>query len=87
MKTYLNCRAYRTGISAAHTLELPGRLVSIERGDVSSVLAYYTTVRKLEKHGRATDNNGNEYTIYASGPDIAAPGTLVIAIPGGGVNA
>lgn len=86
MKKYINCRVYHTGLSAAHTIELSGRLVSIVRGDASSVIDYYTR-RGLVKHGTATDNNGNNYTIYASGPDVSAADALVIAIPGGGVNA
>lgn len=87
MKKYINCRVYRTGLSAAHTIELSGRLVSIERGDASTVVNYYTRVRGLVKHGHATDNNGNGYTIYASGPDVNAPDARVVAIPDGGVKA
>lgn len=83
MKKYINCRVYRTGISAAHTIELPGRLVSIVRGDVSSVIDYYTR-RGFIKHGTATGNDGRNYTIYANGPDVSAVGALVIAIPDGG---
>lgn len=85
MKKYINCRVYRTGLSAAHTIELPGRLVSIERGDACSIIEYYTR-RGLIKHGAATDNNGGNYTIYASGPDVSAADARVIAIPDGGVN-
>ena len=85
MKKYINCRVYHTGLSAAHTIELPGRLVSIERGDASSVIDYCTR-RGLVKHGTATDNNGGDYIIYASGPDVSAADALVIAIPDGGVN-
>lgn len=85
MKKYINCRVYHTGLSAAHTIELPGRLVSIERGDASSVIDYCTR-RGLVKHGTATDSNGNKYTIYASGPDVSAADARVIAIPDGGVN-
>lgn len=85
MKKYINCRVYRTGISAAHTIELPGRLVSIERGDASSVIDYCTR-HGLVKHGTATDNNGNNYTIYASGPDVSAADARVIAIPDGGIK-
>lgn len=80
MKKYINCRVYHTGLSAAHTIELPGRLVSIERGDVSSVIDYYTR-RGLVKHGTATDSNGGNYTIYASGPDVSAADARVIAVP------
>jgi len=86
MKKYTNCRVYHTGLFAAHTIELPGRLVSIVRGDASSVIDYYTR-RGLVKHGTSTDNNGGNYTIYASGPDVSATDARVIAIPDGGVNA
>ena len=86
MKKYINCRVYHTGLSAAHTIELPGRLVSIERGDMSSVIEYYTRVRGLVKHGTATDSNGNKYTIYASGPDVNAPDARVIAVPDATAN-
>lgn len=82
MKKYINCRVYHTGISAAHTIELPGRLVSIVRGDASSVIDYYTR-RGFVKHGTAIGNDGRNYTIYANGPDVSAADALVIAIPGG----
>ena len=87
MKKYSNCRTFHTGIFAPHTIEIDGRLVSIDRGDAASVVDYYTNIRGLAMHGHATDNSGNEYTIYASGPDISTPDTRAIAIPGGGAKA
>lgn len=80
MKKYINCRVYHTGTSAAHTIELPGRLVSIVRGDAQSVVEYYTR-RGFIKHSTATGNDGRNYTIYANSPDISAADVLVIAIP------
>ena len=85
MKNYSNCPVFHTGLSAAHTIELPGRLVSIVRGDASSVIDYYTR-RGLVKHGTATDSNGDNYTIYASGPDVSAADARVIAVPDATVN-
>lgn len=87
MKKYFDCRTYKTGISAPHTIEIDGRRVSIEHGNAPSIILYYTQVCGLVKHGYAIDNCGNTYTIYASGPNVNAPGARVIAIPNGGIKA
>lgn len=73
MKTFTNCRTYHTGISKPHTIDLFGRLTSIEYGDC---LQYYTREKGLKKYAIATDSNGNRYTVYARKFPL-----YVIAIP------
>ena len=73
MKTFNNCHSYHTGISKPHTIDICGRLTSIEYGDC---VEYYTKVKQLKKYAVATDTSGNRYTIYAKDFPLSA-----IAIP------
>ena len=73
MKKYINCRVYHTGLSAAHTIELPGRLVSIVRGDASSVIDYYTkTMEQVDSASRSYGMDAESLIGMSSGMDLAA---------------
>ena len=61
MKNLYNCKLYHTGISAPHTIEIEGRLTSIENGDT---MRYYIR-NGFTPYAIATGTDGNIYAIYA----------------------
>lgn len=78
MRTFKDCRTYHTGLNKPHTIDINGRLTSIEYGDC---LKYYTEVKQFKKYATATDTRGNKYTVYAKDFPL-----YVIAIPEKGDN-